>query len=53
MLILKLTGLFKVLTSKMLKLDNDEIDKDSSNSKADKIIKILAKFKNIKKSIKV
>lgn len=49
---LKMTELFKVLTSKIFTSNNDEIDRDNGNSRADKIIKILAKSKNIKKSVK-
>lgn len=48
-----MTELSKVLTSKIFKPNNDEIDRNSGSNRADKIIKILAKSKNIKKSVKV
>lgn len=51
-LISKIIKLFKVLALKAIEADSNKVVGDGSSSKVDKINKILAKFKNLKKTVK-
>lgn len=51
--ILKMKRSSKILVLKKFEADNNEVVKNSSSCKANEIIRILAKFKNIKKLSKI